>query len=55
MKIDLPELIWYGNTTTTIDLPDEWEVTYCPMRGAKRRPLTKIDFMGWYEYGLRLV
>jgi len=40
MKIRLPELLWYGNTTAEYELPDEWEVEYCPMRGAKRRPLT---------------
>lgn len=40
MKIRLPELLWYGNTTVEIELPDEWEVEYCPMRGAKRTPLT---------------
>jgi nickel-dependent lactate racemase len=44
MKIGLPELIWYGNTTLEIDLPDDWEVEFCPMRGAKRKPLT-IDEM----------
>ena len=40
MKLDLPELIWYGNTTTVIDFPDSWDVTFSNMRGAKRPPLT---------------
>jgi nickel-dependent lactate racemase len=44
MKVCLPELIWYGNTTMEIDLPDDWEVEFCPMRGAKRKTLT-IDEM----------
>jgi len=40
MKIELPQLLWYGNTTLDIDLPDDWDVQYCPMRGAKRPPMT---------------
>ena len=40
MKVSLPELIWYGNTTLDIDLPDDWDVEICPMRGAGRHPLT---------------
>jgi nickel-dependent lactate racemase len=40
MKIRLPELLWYGNTTAEYDLPDAWDVEYCPMRGANRTPLT---------------
>ncbi len=39
MKIGLPQLLWYGNTTLDIELPDEWDVEICPMRGAGRRPL----------------
>ncbi len=40
MKLELPELIWYGNTTTVIDFPDSWDVTFSNMRGARRPPLT---------------
>jgi nickel-dependent lactate racemase len=40
MKISLPELLWYGNTTLDIEMPDDWEVEICPMRGAQRPPLT---------------
>jgi nickel-dependent lactate racemase len=40
MKVGLPELIWYGNTTLEIDFPDDWDVELCPMRGAGRKPLT---------------
>ena len=40
MKIELPQLIWYGNKTLEIDLPDDWEVEMCPMRGAGQRALT---------------
>ena len=40
MKIRLPELLWYGNTTVEYELPDAWDVEYCPMRGADRTPLT---------------
>ena len=40
MKCSLPQLLWYGNTTLDIELPDAWQVEYCPMRGADRVPLT---------------
>jgi len=40
MKVDLPELLWYGNTTLTIDLPDDWDVTLHPMQGASSPPLS---------------
>lgn len=40
MRIDLPELLWYGNTTTTVDIPDDWDVEIHPMRGARAPALT---------------
>ncbi|MCG6910820.1 MAG: lactate racemase domain-containing protein [Deltaproteobacteria bacterium] len=40
MRISLPELCWYGNTTLEIDMPEDWDVQYCPMRGADRSPLS---------------
>ncbi|MFC1534736.1 lactate racemase domain-containing protein [Thermodesulfobacteriota bacterium] len=40
MKVQLPQLIWHGNITTEIDLPNDWQVVLCPMRGATHRPLT---------------
>ena len=40
MRICLPELLWYGNTTMEIDLPDDWKVDICPMNGADAVPLT---------------
>jgi nickel-dependent lactate racemase len=39
MKISLPELLWYGNSTLELALPDEWEVEVCRMRGARRPEL----------------
>ena len=24
MKIELPQLLWYGNTTLEIELPEDW-------------------------------
>jgi len=41
MKISLPQLLWYGNSLLEIDLPDQWEVEYCPMRGASRPEITR--------------
>lgn len=43
MNISLPQLYWYGNTTLNIDLPDDWQVEYCPMRGAKQPALTSAQ------------
>ena len=40
MKISLPQLIWYGNTTLVLDLPEDWDVEYCPMHGAARPALS---------------
>jgi nickel-dependent lactate racemase len=40
MKFSLPQLLWYEDTNLDIELPDEWNVEYCPMRGADRPPLT---------------
>ena len=40
MRIQLPQLLWYGNTTLEIDLPDQWEVQFCPMCGAGRPPMS---------------
>ncbi len=40
MKFSLPQLLWYENTNVEIDLPDEWNVEYCPMKGADRPALT---------------
>jgi nickel-dependent lactate racemase len=39
MKIRLPELLWYGNGTLELALPDEWDVEVCRMRGARRPEL----------------
>ena len=40
MKFSLPQLLWYEDTRLDIELPDDWDVEYCPMRGADRTPLT---------------
>ena len=40
MKFSLPQLLWYDDTRLDIELPDDWDVEYCPVRGADRAPLT---------------
>ena len=40
MRVTLPELLWYGNQTTEIDLPDDWNVEIFPMNGAQAEPMT---------------
>jgi len=37
MKVELPQLIWYGNTTLELDLPPGWEVQVCPMQNWRRK------------------
>ena len=34
MKISLPQLLWYDNNSIEIDLPEDWQVEVCPMKGA---------------------
>lgn len=40
MKIQLPELLWYGNQTAEYELPDDWEVDVHRMRGASAPAMT---------------
>jgi len=40
VRVELPQLLWYDNTRQELDLPDAWEVSVCPMRGAARAPMT---------------
>jgi len=43
MKINLPELLWYGNTTFDIELPDHWNTVVCPMNGFDSKPMTTME------------
>jgi nickel-dependent lactate racemase len=40
MEIELPKHLWHGNELFTIDLPDAWDVQFCPMNGYAKPPLT---------------
>lgn len=40
MRVSLPQLLWYGNSTLDIDLPDNWDVELCPMKGGDQNPIT---------------
>jgi lactate racemase len=40
MNVALPELLWFGNSTLEIELPDSWDVTVHRMRGARAPVLT---------------
>ncbi len=40
MKVHLPELFWYENSTVELELPDDWDVQPLPMRGAQRPALS---------------
>lgn len=39
-QVTVPDLLWYGGSTTTLEFPDGWEVTTHPMRGADEPALT---------------
>jgi nickel-dependent lactate racemase len=49
MIVELPELLWYGNKTFSIDLPDDWDVSVCPMRGANNKPLEPSEIKSAVE------
>ena len=38
MRINLPELVWFGNAGLETDLPESWDVEYCPMKGGDILP-----------------
>jgi len=40
MRVTVPELLWYGNTTATLEFPEDWDVTTHPIRGAHTRALS---------------
>lgn len=40
MNVQLPQLVWYGNTALDIDLPERWQVEICAMQGAARPAMT---------------
>lgn len=43
MQIELPELLWYGNITTRVDLPHDFDVEVHPMQGAKAPALSVTE------------
>jgi nickel-dependent lactate racemase len=43
MKLSLPELLWYDNSTLELDFPDDWQVSRHPMGGAEARALTLAE------------
>lgn len=40
MKIAIPRRLWYDNSSSTIELPDAWDVRVLPMRGRDLPPLS---------------
>ena len=40
MRINLPQLLWFENNTLEIDLPESWDVEYCPMKGGSAAPIS---------------
>ncbi len=40
MTIKVPQLIWYGNTEMELNFPSSWSISFCPMKGGKKKKLT---------------
>ena len=40
MNISLPQLLWYEGGSLEIEVPDDWDVELCPMRGASAPALS---------------
>ncbi len=40
MQIEIPRRLWYDNSSSTIELPDTWDVQVLTMRGRDRAPLS---------------
>ena len=40
MKVKVPQLRWYNNSETELDLPPSWSIFFRPMKGGARRKLT---------------
>jgi len=40
MDIEIPRRLWYDNSTSTISLPDKWDVRVLTMQGRDRPPLS---------------
>ncbi len=43
MRVTVPDMLWYGNSTTALDFPDAWDVTTHPMRGASSSALSRPE------------
>jgi nickel-dependent lactate racemase len=38
-EINIPQLLWYGNTETALHFPSSWSVSFCPMKGEGKKRL----------------
>jgi nickel-dependent lactate racemase len=50
MKFSLPQRPWNDQGWMEIDLPDDWQVQFCPMNGYDRAPLTGDEMMARIEH-----
>ena len=49
MKFSLPQRPWHDLGWMEIDLPDDWDVQYCPMNGYDNPPLTVEEMAACIE------
>lgn len=49
MKFNLPQRPWHGGGWLEIDLPDDWDVQYCPMTGYDKAPMSSADLFACLE------
>jgi nickel-dependent lactate racemase len=49
MKFRLPQRPWHDNGWLEIDLPDEWDVQFCPMAGYERPALSPAEMAARIE------
>ena len=40
MKINIPQLLWYGNTEMELRFPSSWSVFFCPMKGGAKKKMS---------------
>jgi len=50
MKFSLPQRPWHDMRWLEIDLPDNWDVQYCPMNGYDREPLSPKEMAARIEH-----
>ncbi len=40
MKVNIPQLLWYGHTEMELRFPPSWSVFFCPMKGGAKKKMS---------------